>query len=542
MIEAFHGEFTFLKFLSILAFLTTVGLFFCGIPICRQIWKRKDTNEISGAPFLMGVLGGTCWCVYGYLKNDQTVLYVTGAQILLYSTYTVFYWCMTKQKLWITLKVAVLLIICSSLVGMVHFFGHKIFHPLGIICMTLNTMDFGAPLAGLRVVIRRRATSTLPLPLCIANFMVSSEWFLYGLLVHDFYLITPNGIGSLLAFAQLILFVVLPRKPNQRALVMRIYDHVRGCCTMDNSLDIESAAVVPVGKNIDKLGGSVHRISRHRWSSRVITNVVGEVENVIQKVQMGDQFAYSNKFNNEETSSNSSGSGVGENKKEGKENAAVLATLNEMDMPEFAQSGRSLKMPNQRTLQKLAANFATSAAPNFAGYCCDETDNEDMNEEISGNRHTKKGAEMQAEENTTSSSDESQNGIIEEDVVFPITIRDVNQLLRLSRRISKSKQPKHCKTAAGNANGSNKNKYGFGCSLQQQHYKAMRHRQNDDVPIIAEEEDGTGDGGAVALDRSSNFFAALARHRQQLKRANSEPSVWPEVEDENEGRQQIQRM
>lgn len=55
--------------------------------------------------------------------------------------------------------------------------------------MTLNTADFAAPLAGLRVVIRRRATSTLPLPLCIANFMVSSEWFLYGLLVKDFYLI-----------------------------------------------------------------------------------------------------------------------------------------------------------------------------------------------------------------------------------------------------------------------------------------------------------------------------------------------------------------
>jgi len=68
-------------------------------------------------------------------------------------------------------------------------FSHKVFHPLGIICMTLNTADFAAPLAGLRVVIRRRATSTLPLPLCIANFMVSSEWFLYGLLVKDFYLI-----------------------------------------------------------------------------------------------------------------------------------------------------------------------------------------------------------------------------------------------------------------------------------------------------------------------------------------------------------------
>lgn len=67
-------------------------------PICRQIWKRKDTSEISGAPFLMGVLGGTCWLTYGYLKHDMTVMYVTSAQVVLYSTYVVFYFFMTKKK------------------------------------------------------------------------------------------------------------------------------------------------------------------------------------------------------------------------------------------------------------------------------------------------------------------------------------------------------------------------------------------------------------------------------------------------------------
>jgi hypothetical protein len=50
-----------------------------------------------------------------------------------------------------------------------------------------------------------------------------------------------------------------------------------------------------VEKSLDKMAGSIHRISRQRWSSRVITNVVGEVENVIQKVQLGDQSVF--KFN-----------------------------------------------------------------------------------------------------------------------------------------------------------------------------------------------------------------------------------------------------
>ncbi|KAE9553189.1 hypothetical protein FO519_003585 [Halicephalobus sp. NKZ332] len=291
MFEVFT-EFTFLNLLSVIAFLTTVGLFFCGIPICRQIWKRKDTNEISGAPFLMGVLGGTCWLTYGYLKKDYTVMYVTTAQVFLYSSYVVFYFFMTKKKFWISIKIAALVATCSALIACVYLFGQTVFHPLGIICMTLNTADFGAPLAGLKVVIRRRATSTLPLPLCIANFMVSTEWFIYGLLVHDFYLITPNGIGSVLAIAQLILFIVLPRKPGQQAPIVRLFYFLRRCGSRVK--DIEADAVVPV-----EVEGNC-KISKHRWSDRIVanvTNVTGEIENVIHKVHLGDPFAYSGKLN-----------------------------------------------------------------------------------------------------------------------------------------------------------------------------------------------------------------------------------------------------
>ncbi|KAL3089150.1 hypothetical protein niasHS_008515 [Heterodera schachtii] len=82
MFDAFHGEFTFINCLSIAAIFHHCWpvLLWNVFPICRQIWKRRDTTEISGAPFLMGVLGGTCWCVYGYLKGDHTVMLVTGAQ------------------------------------------------------------------------------------------------------------------------------------------------------------------------------------------------------------------------------------------------------------------------------------------------------------------------------------------------------------------------------------------------------------------------------------------------------------------------------
>lgn len=57
MLEIFAEDYSLLNVLSPITFLTTVGLFLYGIPICRQIWKLRGTNEIAGAPFLMGILG-----------------------------------------------------------------------------------------------------------------------------------------------------------------------------------------------------------------------------------------------------------------------------------------------------------------------------------------------------------------------------------------------------------------------------------------------------------------------------------------------------
>ncbi|KHJ75479.1 mtN3/saliva family protein [Oesophagostomum dentatum] len=200
---------------------------------------------------------------------------------------------MSRDKLWITIKVATVLSLCTALVLSVKFFGMKVFHPLGIVCMTLNIGDFAAPLAGLRVVIRRGATSTLPLPLCIANFLVSSEWFLYGLLVRDVYLITPNGIGSFLALCQLFLFVILPRKPGQRSLLSRICH----CCAPSESeketdLEAPTKEIIPETpeEEDDEAGG--HLTRARRWSKKVIAgmnSVAEEVEQVIGKASIHHQ-------------------------------------------------------------------------------------------------------------------------------------------------------------------------------------------------------------------------------------------------------------
>ncbi|EFO19347.2 hypothetical protein LOAG_09148 [Loa loa] len=230
MFSEFFHNLTLLQCLSVSAFITTVSLFFCGIPICVSIWKRQSTKDISAVPFLMGVLGAVYWLRYGLMKMDYTMIAVNVFAATLMSLYLIFYYFMTKKKLWISIEVCAVIFLISLMLLLVQIYEHDIFHPLGFTCMTFNILNFGAPLAGLKVVLRQRSCETLPLPMCIANLFVSSQWALYGLLVSDVYIITPNAIGMLLAMIQIGLFLIFPMKQGRLSPVQRCFNP--SCCAM----------------------------------------------------------------------------------------------------------------------------------------------------------------------------------------------------------------------------------------------------------------------------------------------------------------------
>ncbi|VDN03390.1 unnamed protein product [Thelazia callipaeda] len=231
MFNNFFDNLTFLKCLSVSAFVTTVSLFFCGIPICVNIWKRRSTVDISAVPFLMGVLGAVYWLRYGIMKIDYTMISVNIFAASLMSIYLIFYHFMSEKKLWISIEICAVIFLISLMLFLVQIYGKDIFHPLGFTCMTFNIINFGAPLAGLKVVLRQRSCDTLPLPMCIANLLVSSQWALYGILVSDVYIITPNSIGVILALIQVSLFLIFPMKQGHLSPFQRCFGD--SCCAIE---------------------------------------------------------------------------------------------------------------------------------------------------------------------------------------------------------------------------------------------------------------------------------------------------------------------
>uniref|UniRef100_A0A183BPX6 Sugar transporter SWEET n=1 Tax=Globodera pallida TaxID=36090 RepID=A0A183BPX6_GLOPA len=210
------------------------ALFFSASGICRQIWKRGDTVEIKPYSFLVGLLGSCYWFVYGVLMQQPLIQYVNVCQFVIYSAYIAFYWTMSRKRCLITSQTVGVFSLVALLFALLPFLGCSVVTPfwrtnaLGIVCATLNVASFAAPLTMLKALARAGNTSMLPLPLCLGNLLVSAEWCLFGVLISDLCIVVPNTLGILLSLAQLLLFLVLPRKSKQRAPIVQFCDGIKG--------------------------------------------------------------------------------------------------------------------------------------------------------------------------------------------------------------------------------------------------------------------------------------------------------------------------
>uniref|UniRef100_A0A915D838 Sugar transporter SWEET n=1 Tax=Ditylenchus dipsaci TaxID=166011 RepID=A0A915D838_9BILA len=226
----------YLTLLEITATVSTISLFLCGIPICLEIKRRKCTEEITSLPFLMGFIGSTFWLRYGMLVGEAAIIVVNLIGSLLMFSYLVFYIRYTKYRLCIILQVIAEIVAIDVMCVLVDFFKCLTIDDcptkdlLGLCCMFFNIVTFGAPLAGIALVIEKKCCDTLPLPLCLANLIVASQWCVFGLLKHDFYIIIPNTAGIVLALMQISLFLVFPRAIGNPSPLSRCF----GCARVED--------------------------------------------------------------------------------------------------------------------------------------------------------------------------------------------------------------------------------------------------------------------------------------------------------------------
>ncbi|KAG8055737.1 hypothetical protein GUJ93_ZPchr0001g30070 [Zizania palustris] len=197
-----------------------LALFLSPVETFKRILKAKSTEQFDGLPYLLSLLNCFICLWYGLpWVSDGRLLVATvngtGAVFqLAYISLFVIYADSRKTRLKI---VGLLVLILCGFVLISHASLACFDQPLrqrfvGAVSMASLISMFASPLAVMGVVIRTESVEFMPFYLSLSTLLMSASFALYGLLLRDFFIYFPNGLGVVLGATQLVLYAYYSRK------------------------------------------------------------------------------------------------------------------------------------------------------------------------------------------------------------------------------------------------------------------------------------------------------------------------------------------
>ncbi|XP_011070355.1 bidirectional sugar transporter SWEET7 [Sesamum indicum] len=203
-------------------------LFLSPVPTFYRIWKKRSVEQYSPIPYLATFINCGLWVLYGLpLVHPHSTLVVTingtgfVIEILYLSLFLIF--SDSKKRLRLVVIVVAECIFVAALALLVLTLVHttKLRSAIiGSICMVGNIMMYASPLAVMKLVIRTRSVEYMPFFLFLFSFLNGVSWTAYALIRFDPFIVAPNGMGTVLGLAQLILYATF-YKSTKRIMAER---------------------------------------------------------------------------------------------------------------------------------------------------------------------------------------------------------------------------------------------------------------------------------------------------------------------------------
>ncbi|KAJ8931702.1 hypothetical protein NQ314_015349 [Rhamnusium bicolor] len=140
------------------ASIVTIGQFFSGAFVCKDIYKKKSTQGIPATPFIGGIVIGSLMLKHGILLNDAAMLQVNVAAIFLNIIYTVFYYIFSPNKYEDVLKpLGVGSVIVATFLGYAELEDpNNLEYRYGLIVTVLMLLLLGSPLLDVKEIIAKK--------------------------------------------------------------------------------------------------------------------------------------------------------------------------------------------------------------------------------------------------------------------------------------------------------------------------------------------------------------------------------------------------
>lgn len=204
------------------------ALFLSPVPTFIEICKKGSVEQYSAAPYLATLVNCMVWTLYGLpMVHPHSILVVTingsGCVIELIFVTLFLIYSDRKKRLKVLLWLLVELIFITALTLVTFTLFHttkKRSAIVGTVCIVFNIMMYASPLAVMKLVITTKSVEYMPFFISLASFGNGVAWTTYALIRFDPFITIPNGLGTLFAVAQLILYATY-YKSTKRQIAAR---------------------------------------------------------------------------------------------------------------------------------------------------------------------------------------------------------------------------------------------------------------------------------------------------------------------------------
>ncbi|KDO76618.1 hypothetical protein CISIN_1g044881mg, partial [Citrus sinensis] len=189
-------------------------LFLSPVPTFVEIVKKGTVEQYSAAPYLATLLNCMVWVLYGLpMVHPHSILVITinGSGTAIEVVYIILFVLHSDKKK--RIKVMLVVLVEVIFVALVALLVLTLLHStkqrsmaVGIICILFNIMMYASPLSVMKLVITTKSVEYMPFFLSLMSLANGIAWTTYAFLPFDQFIAIPNGLGTLLGVAQVILY------------------------------------------------------------------------------------------------------------------------------------------------------------------------------------------------------------------------------------------------------------------------------------------------------------------------------------------------
>ncbi|XP_055546253.1 sugar transporter SWEET1-like [Wyeomyia smithii] len=191
----------------------TVAQFLSGCFACNQIRLKGTSEGCSPLQFVLGAALTALQLKYSQLLGVKTLILTSAYSMAICVVYSAWYLVYTparKRGAFWRLVFETVAVVGAILLYAGMESPEKVKYRFGMLVTVLTLAYIGLPLMRLGEIVKRKSCEGLPLPVILASTGASVLWLLYGIILHNYFIITQKVIALGLCIAQLSMFVIYP--------------------------------------------------------------------------------------------------------------------------------------------------------------------------------------------------------------------------------------------------------------------------------------------------------------------------------------------